>query len=526
MNILKIYNIEEIRRLDRIAIDDYGIPSMILMENAGGAVASLIQEMFSQRTVIIVSGTGNNGGDGFVVARKLYSYGFNVKVIVVGNIEKLKNVTLENYKILNKIGIKIFNIREEKDLYVFEKELFSSDIIVDALFGTGLSREITGIYRKVIELINNSNKVVFSVDIPSGINGNNGKIMGIAVKADYTVTFGLPKIGNILYPGYEYCGKLYVSHISYPLQLLNLEDIKIETNDPIEIPKRDPAGHKGSFGKLLVISGASGYFGAPFFSSMAFLKSGGGYAILTAPKSIIPYISCVGNEIVFVPVNETREGSISLSEKDKILDNVKRSDIVIIGPGLSLNEETQELVRRLVEKIDKPLIIDGDGITSVSKNLDVVRNRKQKTVLTPHLGEMSRVTGLSIEEIQEDKIGILRRTVSELGKIIVLKGAHTLIGYPNGEIFVNMSGNSGMATPGSGDVLTGIIAAMYTLGLTFEEAVRMGVFVHGFAGDLAARHKGEDGLTARDVLEHIPYAMKELRQNFKDVKERYKIPVI
>ena len=202
------------------------------------------------------------------------------------------------------------------------------------------------------------------------------------------------------------------------------------------------------------------------------------------------------------------------------------SDIVIIGPGLSLNTDTQKLILWLIKEIDKPLIIDGDGLTAVSKDVNIVRNRRQKTVLTPHLGEMSRITKLNIQDIEEDKIGVLRKTVHEMKHVIVLKGAHTLIGYPNGKVFINMSGNSGMATPGSGDILTGIIAAMYTLGLSFEDAVRMGVFLHGFAGDLAAENKGEDGLTARDILEYVPYAIKMIRENFKRVQERYKIPLI
>ncbi|MCD6562716.1 MAG: NAD(P)H-hydrate dehydratase [Thermoproteales archaeon] len=525
---MKICSVEDIKKLDRIAIEEYGISSSILMENAGNAVVSLILEkdFHRKRNVVVISGTGNNGGDGFVVARKLYSYGYNVKVFVIGDVNRIKGSALENYKILEKIGIPLYNVNGFKNLEPLKEAIYSSDIIIDAIFGTGLSRDIKGIYRNVIDFINNSGKIVVSIDIPSGINGNNGKVMGVAVKADYTVTFGLPKLGNILYPGYQYCGSLYVSHISYPPQLYDFKEINVETNDPVPIPPRDPAGHKGTFGKALVISGAFGYFGAPYFSSMAFLKSGGGYVRLIAPKSIVPFISSVGNEIVFIPVAETEEGSVSFEERNKILKFVEMSDIVIIGPGLSLNTDTQKLILWLIKEIDKPLIIDGDGLTAVSRDVNIVRNRRQETVLTPHLGEMSRITKLNIQDIEEDKIGVLRKTVHEMKHVIVLKGAHTLIGYPNGKVFINMSGNSGMATPGSGDILTGIIAAMYTLGLSFEDAVRMGVFLHGFAGDLAAENKGEDGLTARDILEYVPYAIKMIRENFKRVQERYKIPLI
>ena len=522
---MKVSSIEEMRELDKLAIEKIGIPAEILMENAGNAAYFVILKELGVKgkKFTVICGTGNNGGDGFVTARKIHSSGGKVRVFILGDINKLKKNPRKNFEIISNMGIEI---RSVKDINEIKRSIDESDAIVDAIFGIGLSREIRGIYRDVIDIINKSKKIIFSIDIPSGINGNNGKIMGIAVKANYTITFGLPKIGNLLYPGYEHCGKLYVSHISYPQSLYNTNKIKIETNDPIRIPPRKKDGHKGDFGDALFIAGALGYFGAPYFAAESFLKTGGGYSRLATPKSVVPFIATKGSEIVFIPMEETTSGTISLKNKEKILELVKKVDIVVIGPGLSRNEETQEFVREIVPIIDKPVIIDGDGITAVSKDIDIVRKRRYKTILTPHLGEMSRITGMNIKEIDYNKVEILRKTTKDLNSIIVLKGAHTLVGYSDGRIYVNMTGNSGMATAGSGDVLTGTIAAIYGLGLDIEDAVRVGVLIHSLSGDLAALKKGEDGMTAQDILDFLPLTMKYYREEFEKIKEKYSIKVI
>ena len=258
---------------------------------------------------------------------------------------------------------------------------------------------------------------------------------------------------------------------------------------------------------------------------MSFLKAGGGYARLAAPSSIIPFLGAGGSELVFVPMKE-KDGSMALKNEEELLELGSKSDVLVVGCGLSTNEETKELVRRIVEKVDKPVIIDGDGITAVAEEKNCIIKRKNVTIMTPHPGEMSRLTGKSISEILENKIEILKTATEELNSIIVLKGAHSLIGYPDGKIYINMTGNSGMATAGSGDVLAGVIAAMHGIGFSIEDAARMGVFVHGLAGDIAAMEKGEDGMTARDIMQSLPEAMKMLRENFEEVRRRYEIEVI
>jgi NAD(P)H-hydrate epimerase len=506
---MKVSRVEEMQALDRTAIEKYGIPDSLLMENAGEACYRVLQQQVgvAGKRFAIICGTGNNGGDGLVVARKVCSGGGVARVLLMGDPDRFRGAAGLNYEIVSRLPIEVIQAKAPAVRAAIEV----SDCIVDAIFGTGLTRDVQGFFSEVIELINASGKPVLSVDIPSGISGDTGQVMGCAVHADYTVTFGLPKIGNLLYPGYEYGGELSVCHISFPPELTTSESFLLETNEPLQLPPRQKDGHKGSFGDVLFIAGAAGYYGAPYFAALSFMKAGGGYSRLASPASVVPFLASGGSEIVFSPQRETDDGGIALENKAGLLDLAARVDMVVIGPGLSLDAETQQLVRELVRDIEKPLLIDGDGITALCEDLDILVQRNGATILTPHLGEMSRITGLTVGEIRADRVGVVQRKAAELGAILVLKGAHSLVGYPDGRVFINLSGNSGMATAGSGDVLTGTIAAMYGLRLSLEDAVRQGMFVHGFAGDLAAEAKGEDGITARDVLEYLPLAMKEVR---------------
>jgi NAD(P)H-hydrate epimerase len=523
---MMILTVDEMRAMDRRAIDQLGIPEAILMENAGLAAASVLAQKIGirGRKIAIFCGVGNNGGDGFVLARKIHADGGVPRVYLLGDPERFKGAARMNYEILCKLPI------ERQPFVSLNKigtQVRHSHAVVDAIFGTGLDREVDGLYAEAIALINACRKKVLSLDIPSGINGDTGRIMGAAVRADYTVTFGLPKIGAMLYPGYAHCGELYVSHISFPPDLYDRADIKIQMNRPPALPPRDRDGHKGSMGQALFIAGAAGYFGAPYLSAMSFLKAGGGYARLAAPRSMTPFLAREGSEIVFIPQQETVSGSIALENRKSLVELSEKMDMVVIGPGLSLNVQTQQLVRELVKSIKTPLLIDGDGITALCADLKVLRRRKAPTILTPHLGEMSRITGKSVAEIERSRIAVLQQAAADFGALIVLKGAHSLIGCPDGRVFVNLSGNSGMATAGSGDVLTGTVAAMAGLGLPLEEAVKKGVFMHGFAGDLAAEENGEDGITARDILESLPQATKQDREGLPEpFRSRYAGPII
>ena len=518
---MKVSTVSQMRTLDQRAVDENGVPDLLLMENAGLAAFSALQEKFDVdgKHFWVFAGVGNNGGDGCVLARKIHSNGGKVRFLMLGNPDNFKGSSRVNYEILPRIPIEV---RRIETIDQIPGDVQQCDLIVDAIFGTGLSRDVGGLYRSVIEWINASGKPVLSIDIPSGVHGDTGQVKGVAVRADFTVTFGLPKIGNLLYPGYGLGGDLYLSHISFPPENYQADDLKIETNDPQPIPHRNRSGHKGDFGEALFIAGASSYYGAPYFSALSFLKAGGGYSRLASPAAMTPIIASKGSEIVFVPQEETQSGSISLRNKASLLDLADKMDFVVIGPGTSLDMETQKLVRELVREIDKPILIDGDGITSICTDLNCLSGRTSQTILTPHLGEMARITREPVSEINQNKIEILQRTAAELNAIIVLKGAHSLIGYPDERIYINLSGNSGMATAGSGDVLTGTIAAMHGLGVPVEAAVRLGVFMHGFAGDLVANKHGEDGITAQDILDSLPLAMKLLREGLPvEFRDRY-----
>ncbi len=528
---IKICSVDEMKRIDERAASEYGIDHLLLMEDAGTAVYNVVIGEIDVvgKKICVFAGTGNNGGDALVAARRLYSHGLSVRVFVIGELSRSTDLMRRNFDLVKKIGVETYVIEREDELDKYTPLIRECDVIIAGIIGIGLRGEVSGLRRRVIETINSLGRIVVSVDIPSGIGGDNGRVYGAAIKSSITVTFGLPKYGNILYPGYYYSGKLYVSRLSYPPQLLDSDDIRVELNTPTPPPERIRWGHKGIFGKFLVVGGARYYYGAPYYTAFSFLKAGGGYSRLAAPKSIVPFIAARNSEIVFIPLEETEEGSISRINYERILRVVDEYeiDIVAIGPGASLNQETQELIRDLVQTINKPVIIDGDGLTAVSKNPDVLRGRREATVLTPHLGEFSRLTRLSIKDISEDPIGVLRKTCIELNSYIALKGAHTLICYPDGRIYINMTGNPGMAKAGSGDVLTGTIAAMYGVGYRdIGEALRMGVLIHGLAGDLAAKDLGEDGVTPDDIINYLSNAMKILREDISYIYNSYMPKII
>ncbi|MEZ0344961.1 MAG: NAD(P)H-hydrate dehydratase [Infirmifilum sp.] len=523
---MKVASVEDIRRMDELASKQYGISQEILMENAGASVARLVDSYFKARglSVSLIAGVGNNGGDGLVAARHLASLGADVTVFIVGDVEKMTPLARLNLERVEKMDIPVEYIRVAgEELSLLREELSLTDVVLDALFGVGLNRPVEGVYREAIECINSSGSIVVSVDIPSGVNGDTGQVMGVAVKADYTVTFGLPKPGLLLYPGAEYAGEVHVARISYPPGLLEDEAITIETNDPLFVAPRRPDTHKGDYGKALFIAGSRRYMGAPLFSSYSFLLAGGGYSRLATAASIIPHLGSRASEVVYEPLEETSSGGISYANIERLKMLAEWADIVVIGPGLSTDEETARLVRDLVPVVDKPLIVDGDGLTAIAGRPDLLKGRRAPTILTPHLAEMSRLTGLTVEEIRGDRVQVLRRACAELNSIIVLKGAHTLIGTPAGRVFVNLSGNPGMAKAGSGDVLVGTIAAMHGLGFGAEESARMGVFVHGMAGDYVAAREGVDGVTASKIMRALPRVLSFLRENPEDVLELYSL---
>lgn len=516
---MKIASVTQMRQLDESAIHEYGIPAMILMENAGIAVYDVIARFYgvAGKRFVVFCGSGHNGGDGFAVARKLHSSRGQVQAVCLGSSAHFDELVQAQVRMVELAEIPIIWV-DEKNLAELQPLVEQADVVVDALLGTGLSRPVSGKYQQVIAMINASDKAVVSVDIPSGIHGDTGQVMGVAVRARHTITFGLPKTGNLIYPGFDNGGQLHVSHISFPPQNILRPDIRVETS-PLPIwPERPGNAHKGSCGKVLLIAGAANYQGAPTFAAMSFLRAGGGLSYLATPRSVAPFIAAVGHEIVLMPQSETTTGSLARSNLDALLTQAKTVDMVVLGPGVSLHPETQELVRELVRLLDTPLLIDGDGLSAVAAAPELLGQRQAPTVLTPHPGEMARLLAVPVSQVSADRMDCLRQGLERWGVHVILKGAHSLIGQPDGRIFVNLSGNAGMATAGSGDVLTGTIAAMFAAAhFDFSTAVRTGVFLHGLAGDLAAGQLGPEGVIASDILAHLPAAIQHYRRHYEEI---------
>lgn len=508
---MKISRTAEMREMDRLAVAKFGIPEEILMENAAAAATEAIRREFgiAGRSFAVISGPGNNGGDGLAVARMLKSRGAGVSVLLTPDRKKAAGAAAMNLRACEKLGIPIcrFDGGAKAGRVIVE-----ADAVVDGLLGTGLDREVSGAYAKIIALINASGKWVCSLDIPSGVSGDTGRAMGAAVRAKCTVAFGLPKPGNLIYPGHGLGGKLFVSHISFPPELYASEALKVSTFDYPRLPSRGPDAHKGSFGRALFIAGSSQYRGAPFFAAQSFLRAGGGLAFLACPAAIMPAVGSPGGEIVFLPQKTKNPGCLDMSCAAELLSWAEKSDLVVLGPGLSLDDGTRSLVRHLASKIKTPLLLDGDGLSAAAENPACLRGRAKGSVLTPHAAELARFGGCDAADIEAYRLSAALDASSSLKSTVVLKGAHSITATRDGRAFFNLSGNAGMATAGSGDALCGAVAAMHCLGLPLEEAARTGVFVHGLAGDLAKEARGEDGMLASDILEHLPAAVRLYRE--------------
>jgi len=509
----KVSTVKEMQDLDYGATKKYGVPSILLMESAGIASFRVLCSHFSLERgtkLLVFAGPGNNGGDGYVVARHALAAGADVRVVVMANPDKYKADAKTNYDAAEQLGIQLESLEESPRDQV-STLLSWADVVVDAIFGVGLAREVSGRFLETIQAINEWGGPVLALDIPSGVQGDTGEVLGEAVRAEATITYGVPKLGNMLYPGYQLGGKLYTTRISFPPW--HDSEVKVEISRPSPLLQpRNPDGHKGSFGQALFVAGANGYYGAPRLASLAFLKAGGGYSRLATPESIVPFLAATAGSVVYIPLPETDKGSISPDGLEKILSASKKQDAMIIGPGLSIHPQTANLVLELIRKpLEMPIVLDGDALTFIANAENLKPPLEPRWILTPHLGELARLLGKSVAEVKGRLVECGRETALKYNAVIVVKGAHTLIVSPMGDIRINPTGNSGMGTAGSGDVLTGCIAAMLAMGLPVFDAAVSGVFLHGMAGDVASELKGEDGMIADDILESVPEAMRRLR---------------
>ncbi len=514
---MKVVTADEMRNIDSQTIKEIGIPGIVLMENAGiGAVHVIIEKFPSPKfsKVSILVGKGNNGGDGLVVARHLINRGYKVNTYILSEADKFSGDALINLQIAQKMNLPMKFILSEEQLEEYKNIISQSDFLIDSIFGTGLKGAVRGFAGNLIEFLNSTNIPIIAIDLPSGLDADYGRIDGACICADLTVTMVLPKRGLLLYPGANFVGELKVADIGIPKSVIEYQQISVNLVQPSFaselLPQRPKDGHKGLFGRVLLVAGSAGLTGASALASQSALRVGAGLVTLGIPKSLNPIMEVKLTEAMTIPLAETEDHTLSIRALNKILLLSEKADVVAIGPGLSRNPETTALVKKLCREINIPKVIDADGLNALSEERDILKELSSNTVLTPHPGEMSRLIDKPISEIQSDRINIALDFAKENGVMLVLKGAPTVIATPNGEAYLNTTGNPGLASGGTGDVLTGVIAGFIAQGLSLKDASILGVFIHGLAGDLVAKEKGIAGMIASDIIENLPIAIKQL----------------
>lgn len=513
---MKVATAEQMQELDRKAIETYRIPGIVLMENAGKGAAEILFHQFpdlSGKKVAIIAGKGNNGGDGFVIARHLFNRHVSVKVYLLADPQGLRGDAETNYQIFKRMKGEIVPVPSSKEFLKIKRDLERADLLIDGIFGTGLDAEVRGYYREVIDYLNSLHKTIVAIDIPSGLDANSGKPLGTAIRATLTVTFGLPKLGLLIHPGLDYVGELRVVDIGIPRTLVEEEKIQTylleekEIMDKITAPRR-PNTHKGDYGHLLVLAGSPGKTGAAAMACEAALRIGAGLVTLGIPKSLNPIMEVKLTEVMTEPLPETKKQTLGLRALDPILRLCENKKALVLGPGIGTVKETQTLILKLIKKIDLPVIIDADGLTALSTDLKSLPPHNRSVVLTPHPGEMARMLQSTSKVVQEDRIGTSRSFSTTHRVFVVLKGHRTVIATPQGEVYINPTGNPGMASGGTGDVLTGMIGGLICQGNDILSSLKMAVFLHGLVGDRVAREKGEKSLVATDLIAHLPAVLQ------------------
>ncbi len=507
----------EMQLLDRRTITEAKIPSATLMERAGEGIVKQLEAQYGparSKTVTILCGKGNNGGDGLVVARLLHRQRAKVQVLLLTPVADLSRDAAAMYRRFAKVAgsAKILRFRSAEQVRPL---LASSDILVDALLGTGLSSEVTGTYREAIELINGAGKPVIAVDLPSGIHADTGAILGQAVRASLTVTLGLPKLGLYLGAGIDRAGVIRIVDIGIPpayVDKLESRTLLLTSDDIVNLlPERRPSSHKGTFGHAGIIAGSVGKTGAAALAAQAALRIGAGLVTVAIPSSVNDVLESKLLEAMTMPFPETKARTLARSGLDRILAFVQARTAIAIGPGLSTHHETVELVQSLMKHLDRPSVLDADALNALAGRASLLTECTTPPILTPHPGEMARLeVDATAQSINADRIGTARRFARERGVFVVLKGARTVIARPDGLVAICPTGNPGMATAGTGDVLTGMIVGLLAQGVPSWEAACAATYLHGSAGDFAARQLGQAGMLASDLIAQIPYALQQI----------------
>lgn len=521
---MKLVTVEEMRCIDSRASEEYGIPSLLLMENAGRAVAQKALSFLGDfrrggRRVLIFSGKGNNGGDGFVAARHLANAGAEVKVFILSSREDITGDALVNLEIVEKTGIPVAVIGQ-RDIQKIKISLMYSDLIVDAIYGTGFKGKARGIGAEVINAINRSGRPVIAVDLPSGLEADTGRVNGPCIRADITCTLGLPKLGLYLHPGAELTGEVVVTDISLPRALMESDDLRVNLMDSEScfpyFTRRERDTHKGTYGHVFVAGGSAGMTGAVALAAEAALRGGAGLVSACVPFSLNPVMENKLTEVMSVPLPENENHVLGPDAASALVKKAGSGGVIAAGPGLSTEPGTESFMAELLAKTRCPLVIDADGLNSLAGNTAAFLNLNVPAIITPHPGEMGRLLGCSTKEVQQSRLHTALHAARQWGVVVVLKGAGTITACPDGTAYINSSGNPGLATGGAGDVLAGLIASFLAQGFPPHKAAAVGAFVHGLAADALVGSVGERSMTAGDVVRKLPSIIVELeKQNIK-----------
>ncbi len=516
MAVMRVLSAAQMREADRRTIDEIGIPSLVLMENAGRQVVAAIEAIHAELLagkVSVLCGRGSNGGDGFVVARTLIQRGVDVGVFLFGRVAEVKGDARVNLEILGRLGLTIVEVANSEAWELHVSEVRDSTLIVDAIFGTGLNAPLHGLLETVVADVNGFDVPIVAIDLPSGLSADTHEPIGRSIDAGTTVTLGAPKLSLVLPPAELRAGDIVIADIGIPAAVIESVDgprVDLLTRGSMRelVAPRAADSHKGDYGRVLLVAGSLGKTGAAHLAASGALRSGAGLVTVATASDCQAIVASMGPEYMTTGLESSFDGL-----KPQLVDHVLEMthDVLAIGPGLGQAPGTQAFVRQLVARAATPLVIDADGLNALARDPDVLRGRDGRhVIITPHPGEMGRLVGMSSDEVQASRLEIARNFAVTHHVYVVLKGHRTLIATPDEKVFINPTGNAGMATGGTGDVLTGMIAAWLAQLLDAEAACKLAVYLHGMAGDLAESALGEVSLTASDVVSHIGSAILEL----------------
>jgi NAD(P)H-hydrate epimerase len=522
---MRVLNSSQMRNADRRTIEEIGIPSLVLMENAGRQAVAAMEAMYSdlaERRVAVLCGRGNNGGDGFVVARTLAQRDVDVSVFLLGGVGDVRGDARTNLEILGRLGLNVVEVADSQAWELHFSQVSDCTMIVDAIFGTGLNAPVSGLIESVIADVNASGIPVVSIDLPSGLSADSHEPIGPCIDAELTVTLAAPKLALVLPPAETHAGDIVIADIGIPLEVIDALDgprIDLLTRAAMRdlVTPRAADSHKGDYGRVLIVAGSTGKTGAAHLAAVGALRSGAGLVTVATPSSCVPVVAGLGPEYMTEPLAESGSG-LDAGGVDRLLEIAR--DVVAVGPGLGQAPGTREFVRHLVDRATTPLVVDADGLNAFGDDPDRLVGREGRDVIiTPHPGEMARLVAMSAHEVQASRLEIARNFAVAHRLYVVLKGHRTLIATPDGKVFINPTGNPGMATGGTGDVLTGMIAAWLAQLLDAEAACKLAVYLHGMAGDLAEADEGEVSMTSADLAGHIGDAVLELTARRKVVEK-------